>query len=179
MFPHRLRDLQRGMRPPSGRLAGRRGLILAVVLIVMPLAAFAQAIPPDRDGLEKGEGMGMGLFAEINGYPGPKHVLELRDSLGLTPDQTLKTEKIFDEMKQQSMALGRTIISMEEKLSKAFRAGSISEDSLQVLSARIGQLRGQLRAVHLRAHLLTRPVLTEAQLRKYIRLRGLTQHEHH
>ncbi len=160
-------------------MSPHRLLILLMVLRTVSSVASGQAIPPDGDGLEKGEGMGMGLFAEINGYPGPKHVLELRDSLDLTPEQILKTEKIFAEMKQQSIALGRSIISMEKKLSNAFRVGSISEDSLQVLSTSIGQLRGQLRAVHLRAHLVTRPVLTEAQLRKYRRLRGLTQHEHH
>ena len=37
--------------------------------------------------LREGRGMGLSLPAELNGYPGPKHVLELADGLGLTPAQ--------------------------------------------------------------------------------------------
>src|SRR5690242_3488719 len=37
--------------------------------------------------LRAGRGMGMALPAELNGYPGPVHVLELADALGLTPEQ--------------------------------------------------------------------------------------------
>lgn len=139
----------------------------------------SQTIPPDRDGLEKGEGMGMGMYGEINGYPGPKHVLELRDSLHLSPEQISNTQRIFDEMAQQSVALGGSIISMEEKLNNAFRSHDLSEESLLALSTSIGQLRGQLRAVHLRAHLLTREVLTNEQLSLYMHLRGYTEHGHH
>jgi hypothetical protein len=31
--------------------------------------------------------MGMAKAAELNGYPGPAHVLSLATQLGLTPDQ--------------------------------------------------------------------------------------------
>lgn len=37
--------------------------------------------------LRAGRGIGMALPAELNGYPGPLHVLELADALGLTPEQ--------------------------------------------------------------------------------------------
>jgi hypothetical protein len=154
-------------------------LNLLIMLIVAGASATAQVIPPDRDGLEKGEGMGMGMYGEMNGYPGPLHVLELKDSLHLSAEQLAKTQRIFDEMKQQSVALGRTVITMEEKLNNAFRSGTVSEDSVLVLSTTVGQLRGQLRAVHLRAHLLTRPILSEEQLNTYMRLRGHGEHEHH
>ena len=30
--------------------------------------------------------MGLALAAELNGYPGPLHVIELADSLRLTPE---------------------------------------------------------------------------------------------
>ena len=36
-----------------------------------------------------GKGMGCAKAAELNGYPGPAHVLELADQLALTPSQTL------------------------------------------------------------------------------------------
>jgi hypothetical protein len=34
--------------------------------------------------LRAGRGMGLALAAELNGYPGPMHVLELADALGLS-----------------------------------------------------------------------------------------------
>ncbi len=36
--------------------------------------------------LSAGRGMGLALAAELNGYPGPVHVLELADKLNLSPD---------------------------------------------------------------------------------------------
>ena len=37
--------------------------------------------------LAAGRGMGSALAAELNGYPGPLHVLELADPLGLSEGQ--------------------------------------------------------------------------------------------
>ena len=34
--------------------------------------------------LKAGRGMGLALAAELNGYPGPAHVLEVADQLGLS-----------------------------------------------------------------------------------------------
>jgi hypothetical protein len=36
------------------------------------------------DDLKAGRGMGLALAAELNGYPGPMHVLELADALHLS-----------------------------------------------------------------------------------------------
>ena len=40
----------------------------------------------ERAALERGEGFGMALAADRNGYPGPRHVLELKAELKLTPE---------------------------------------------------------------------------------------------
>jgi hypothetical protein len=37
------------------------------------------------DDLRTGRGMGLALAAELNGYPGPAHVLELSERLALSP----------------------------------------------------------------------------------------------
>lgn len=42
--------------------------------------------PSDIDGLIAGRGMGYAMAAELNGYPGPAHVLELAEQLELTAD---------------------------------------------------------------------------------------------
>lgn len=179
MFQHRLLILPAlycGTRPRSARIASRIGLI---VLIATSIGASAQSIPQDRDGLEKGEGLGIALPAELNGYPGPKHVIELKDSLGLSAPQEKDVKAFFEEMKSDAVALGKKIILAEESLNYAFSSGRISEDSLRIRSVEIGKLRGQLRAVHLLAHLRTKGILTAAQVEKYMRLRGHVKHAHH
>ena len=37
--------------------------------------------------LQAGRGMSLALAAELNGYPGPRHVLEFVEQLGLTDQQ--------------------------------------------------------------------------------------------
>src|SRR4051812_36998146 len=63
--------------------------------------------------LEAGRGMGLALAAELNGYPGPLHVLEHADALGLTSDQQTRTRALFDAMKAETIPLGRRLIAEE------------------------------------------------------------------
>ena len=150
-----------------------------IAMIIWTAQVSAQTVPTDRDGLEKTEGLGMAMAAEMNGYPGPKHVLELKDSLNLSQEQIKHVQTFFEDMRQEALALGKAIISAEENLNDAFRSGRMTEDSLRVQSTEIGKLRGQLRAVHLGAHLRTKVMLTELQLDNYMRLRGHVKHAHH
>ncbi len=41
----------------------------------------------ERAALGRGEGFGMALAADHNSYPGPRHVLDLRNELKLSPAQ--------------------------------------------------------------------------------------------
>ena len=66
MSQHKLPVPQCGTRPRSSRFARREGLILLIALIGPFVGASAQSIPPDRDGLEQGEGLGMALPAELS-----------------------------------------------------------------------------------------------------------------
>jgi len=129
-----------------------------------------------------GDGMGMALAAELNSYPGPKHVLELADSLRLTDDQHSRVEKIADEMKVAAVRLGTIIVDREARLDSLFAGGGITDQSLEALLAELGRLQGELRYAHLRAHLATRAVLTEHQRMLYDGLRGYghtEEHQHH
>jgi hypothetical protein len=49
--------------------------------------------------LRAGRGMGLALAAELNGYPGPVHVLELAKPLGLSADQRAGIEALYDAMR--------------------------------------------------------------------------------
>jgi hypothetical protein len=40
--------------------------------------------------LTAGRGMGLALAAELNGYPGPIHAIELAEQLHLSPEQLRK-----------------------------------------------------------------------------------------
>jgi len=122
-----------------------------------------------------GRGMGMALPAELNRYPGPAHVLELRDRLGLAPDQEAAVRAAFARMEAEAKRLGAELVERERALDRAFAEGSITPDGLRAMTAAIGDLQGRLRAVHLAAHVETRAALTDAQVRAYDALRGYSR----
>src|SRR5437588_8339526 len=70
--------------------------------------------------LSSGRGMGLALAAELNGYPGPSHVLELADKLDLTTEQRAPVQALFDAMKAEAMPLGATLIAQECELDGHF-----------------------------------------------------------
>ena len=92
--------------------------------------------------------------------------------LHLSPDQVQRVERLFDDMAREAQRLGDMILKEERALEQEFRKGTISETDLQAGVTRIAALQGQLRAVHLRTHLETRPVLSEQQIQHYNELRG-------
>jgi hypothetical protein len=124
--------------------------------------------------LRSGAGMGVARAAELNGYPGPRHVLDaIADrALAATPEQTERIRHIFDRMKSDAQGLGAQILEEERGLETAFRAAAITESEVRSRVARIAALQGELRTVHLTAHLATRAVLSEAQVARYDELRG-------
>lgn len=124
------------------------------------------------EGLLEGEGMGFALAAELNGYPGPRHVLELEESLQLTPDQIERTRAVMQAMSAEARRLGAEVVSAERALDRAFREGSIDRARLREATERIGALRGELRGVHLAAHIDVTEILTPHQRHRYEQLRG-------
>lgn len=147
--------------------------ILAVALLL------AQALSPeDIQGLLEGRGMGLAKAAELNSYPGPKHVLEMAEALELTPEQRATVQKSHDEMNAAAVALGKEIVDLERQLTDAFASTNIDAKRLRELTAAIAERQGRLRFVHLAAHLTTRAALTPQQIKKYDAARGHTAHHH-
>lgn len=70
--------------------------------------------------LEAGRGMGLALAAELNGYPGPLHVLELAKALDLTDEQVSRTKKLLERMKAEAIPIGRRLIDEEATLDSLF-----------------------------------------------------------
>ena len=122
--------------------------------------------------LRAGRGMGLALPAELNGYPGPLHVLELGDKLALTSDQRAKVQGLFDAMKAETVALGERIIAGEIELDQLFADKRITPENLKASTAFIAASQGELRAAHLRDHLSTLEILTLHQVEMYGKLRG-------
>jgi hypothetical protein len=122
--------------------------------------------------LRAGRGMGLALSAELNGYPGPLHVIELADRLALDAGQRARMQQLFQQMKDETIGIGDRLIAQEEQLDRQFADRKITSASLDALTAAIGQTRAELRAAHLRYHLLAAEVLTQAQMQRYAELRG-------
>jgi Spy/CpxP family protein refolding chaperone len=122
--------------------------------------------------LRAGRGMGLALAAELNGYPGPLHVLELADQLQLSGEQRQQVQRLFDSMKAEASSVGTSLIEQETALDRAFATSHISEAALSQLTSQIGETQGRLRAVHLKYHLTTRSLLSPAQRERYASLRG-------
>ena len=122
--------------------------------------------------LEAGRGMGLALAGELNGYPGPSHVLELADKLGLSAEQKNRVQQLFDSMKLEAVPLGTMLLAQETALDKAFGSHSITTESLKAAIEQIGVTQAALRNAHLKYHLQTVQILSADQTKRYSSLRG-------
>lgn len=122
--------------------------------------------------LKAGRGMGLALAAELNGYPGPLHVLELADKLELSAAQRSDVQRLFDSMKAEAMPLGARLIEQEADLDRQFASRTVTPESLKASTAAVAATQGVLRETHLKYHLSTAALLSPAQMVKYAELRG-------
>lgn len=138
----------------------------------------------DVKGYLSGQGMGFAMAAELNSYPGPRHVLELADDLNLTEEQHAQTQAFFDEMQTEAIRLGEQLVAQEEALDALFSEKNADAEALRAVLQQIGALRADLRFVHLNAHLQVRALLNDQQVHHYDMLRGYNsgdssgQHDH-
>lgn len=119
-----------------------------------------------------GKGMGYALAAELNGYPGPLHVLELAEELSLTGEQREQTQALIEAMRSEARDIGRELVDAEARLDRRFASENLSVEELRANVARIAALEGRLRIVHLGAHLEQAALLSNEQVAAYARLRG-------
>ena len=127
--------------------------------------------------LNAGRGMGLALAAELNGYPGPVHAIELAGELHLSPEQIMKLRALFASMKAEAIPLGASLISQERELDNAFANRTITLANLETTTQKIGTTQAALRAAHLRYHLSTVAILTPEQVTRYNELRGYKAEE--
>lgn len=135
--------------------------------------------PEETSDYLAGKGMGLARAAELNGYPGPMHVLDLAGPLGLTVEQRARTQSLFDSMRAQAIVAGRALIDEERALDALFRERTIDLDALAAALARIGGRQAEVRRVHLAAHLAQVEILRADQVSRYNELRGYGERGSH
>ena len=169
-------------------------LIFTVLIIGIALSVSADQTSPyagqetrvikalsqsEIDGYLSGEGMGYALAAELNHYPGPRHVLDLSEQLALTSEQSAKTKKLFESMNKEAVSLGGELINREKELDRLFANVAIDNKRLESILTEIGMLQAKLRYVHLSAHLEQKDILTPHQIMLYDQLRGYQSGQAH
>lgn len=151
--------------------------LLALAMIAAPGICRAQADGPrpaistitqeEMEALTNGSSSGAGRPAEVNGYPGPKRLVEHAAELGLTADQLAKVKTLNQGMKREAMELGGRIVEGETALDALLKSGSVDRKRLASLVSDIAGLRGRMRLVHLQLHFALRELLTDEQLLRY------------
>jgi hypothetical protein len=168
-----------------------RSKLILFSLVLITVTVFASGTPykgeqlreiktlsdTEIDSLINGQGMGFAKVAELNHYPGPKHVLELADDLNLTSAQISETTIVFNRMKVEAIRLGKELVNGEEELDRLFENSTITAEMLDNRLIVLGGVRAQLRGTHLQAHLAQRLVLTPHQLHQYDKLRGYSDNK--
>ena len=155
----------------------------AVSAEISPYAGMEQAdikalSADERATLLEGKGMGFARAAELNGYPGPAHVLSLSAELGLSAQQIEYTRQLFERMQKQARADGAALIEAERRLDRLYASRTATVANVNRQLARIEAARAHLRGVHLNAHLEQTRLLNAAQVARYSELRGYST-EHH
>ena len=128
----------------------------------------AQACATEFDKIVgEGRGFGLAFAADQNGYPGPMHVLELKDQLKLTPDQQAKAQALMHAMFAESKPKSVRLLEAEAKLRRLFADRAADDAAVRAAVGEVERARSEVRLVHLLAHLKTRDLLTEDQRRIY------------
>lgn len=120
----------------------------------------------------EGQGAGLARAAELNSYPGPMHVLEHADRLGLSATQHEQTRALMGRHKAEVRLLGAELVAAERRLDELFRSRQATQAAVALQTQQIGSLAARIRAAHLNTHLEQTALLRPEQIVAYDRLRG-------
>ncbi|MGH1486588.1 MAG: hypothetical protein ACRBCI_10240 [Cellvibrionaceae bacterium] len=126
----------------------------------------------DIQALKSGAGWGLAKPAELNGIPGPFHLLELQKELKLSQQQIDQIQAIWVDMNQQAKQYGHDYLATEQKLDDFFQSQQHNPAMLKQLLDQSATYLAKLRHIHLSAHLKVQPLLSEQQIKRYSHLRG-------
>jgi Spy/CpxP family protein refolding chaperone len=115
----------------------------------------------------EGRGFGMAFVADQNGYPGPLHVLELKDRLRLTDVQEASVQAMLTAMFAEARPTSARLLDAEARLRHLFASGQADEAAVRAAVVEVEKARTEVRLVHMMFHLKTRGVLSDEQRRLY------------
>ncbi|MBT9502341.1 MAG: periplasmic heavy metal sensor [Burkholderiaceae bacterium] len=119
-----------------------------------------------------GKGAGFAKAAELNGYPGPAHVLELAEPLNLDGVQLAATQQLMAAHQSRAKQLGAEAVEAERALDSLFAHKHADAKAVSQATQRIGALQARIRAEHLNTHLTQTALLSPDQVLHYGVLRG-------
>lgn len=114
-----------------------------------------------------GRGFGLAFVADQAGFPGPLHVLELKDRLRLSANQEAATRALLEQMYAASRPKSARLLDAEARLAKLFATGRPDEATVKKAVDEVETARADVRMVHLAFHLKMRDALTDEQRRLY------------
>ena len=120
-----------------------------------------------------GAEFGDDLMADGFSYPSPEAVLALAAELQLDASQRAAVTRIRDAMFSDMKEIAPDYIRAEDDLADLFRSGRAGTAKVRALVMKIGDMRKELRFLHLDARLRTRFELTRGQLARYVKLRDV------
>ncbi len=118
--------------------------------------------------------MGLSKAAELNHYPGPLHILNLKVELELTKGQIEETQSIYGTMHSNAKKYGRSLIDKEREIELLFSNQQADPKVLEELVKEAAELKAKIRLEHLSAHISQKLLLSETQIKKYDEARGYT-----
>ncbi|HEY0847188.1 MAG TPA: hypothetical protein VGE12_17595 [Noviherbaspirillum sp.] len=119
-----------------------------------------------------GRGMGTSRVAELNHYPGPRHVLDHAGQLGLSPAQIEQVQQVHDAMADEARRIGRRIVLKEAELEGLYASSQATAENTQRVVRELAALQADYRLAHLNAHLSMKLLLSPQQIAAYDRVRG-------
>ncbi len=167
--------------------------LLVIMVVIVPIYSQAIETKPyagqhtrsikslsddDIHSLKTGQGWGLAKPAELNGVPGPAHILELKDELKLSEEQLVAIQALWEEMNQSARQYGELYLQSEAKIEAFFNTPDADEALLLKLLSESANNLAQLRHVHLQTHLKAKPLLTVHQNMLYQKLRGYADGTH-
>src|SRR5262249_48278964 len=91
----------------------------------------------------EGRGFGLAFAADQNGYPGPMHVLELKERLKLTTDQEAKAQALVQAMFAESKPKSARLLEAEAKLRRLFADKAADDAAVRAAVGGGGRARTQ------------------------------------
>ena len=80
----------------------------------------------------------------MNSLPGPAHVIELSDKIGLSEAQLLKVRELFASMKDETVPIGMRLIAQETVLDGPSASKTIDLENLAEATKFIGETQAAL-----------------------------------